>query len=235
MTISTTFLFATVAALGGCAVKVPSPGFSAGTRPQLEAREHTMAVGGGDAEYGRGGDDDSSGGGQAPTYDETFAAELAAARVDPDRGTCSAEAVMTARHQGLVGTCWDPPGDEAFAPPVHVVAGPRQMADDLYWFDMPREATVDPNYRCALLPGTLDHQFPYDPYSGDGGRAVPSFPRLDGLTVTQALAALDRLDAPLCVELITWTTSCPVEAGHVCQHNFDANHGKLNLIVRADD
>lgn len=212
-------------AVAGCAAKLPS---SLNPAPRLEGQRSPVEVGTDAVSVGAGDP-------QAPTYQQTVDAEVAQARRDPDRGTCTAENLVTARQQGLTGPCWDPPGREAFAAPVHVVPGLRQMADDLWWFDMPREGEVDPNTRCPLLPAAGDGTYSYDPYSDEGGQPAPAIPAVTGMTVAQALAALDRLDAPLCVQLITWTTSCPQPEGHVCQQNFDDRYAQVNLIVRGPD
>lgn len=217
--------FVVALALAGCGVKLPS---SVGTAPRLESEGPPTEVGAHGVSVGEGDP-------QAPTYQQTVDAEVAQAGRDPDRGNCTAENLVTARQQGLIGPCWDPPGRTAFAPPVHVVPGMRQMADDLYWFDMPREGEVEPNNRCAVLPSASGGTYSYDPYSDEGGRPVPAIPAMTGLTVEQALAAIGRLDAPLCVQLITWTTSCPQPEGHVCDQNFDDRYGQLNLIVRGPD
>ena len=212
-----------VALVAGCAAKLPS---SLQVAPSLEGQRSPVEV---------GADAVGAGDGQAPTYQQTVDAEVAQARRDPDRGNCTPENLVTARQQGLTGPCWDPPGSQAFAPPVHVVPGLRQMADEVWWIDMPREGELDPNTNCPMLPSASGGSYHYDPYSDEGGQPVPAIPVVTGLPVADALAAIDRLDAPVCVQLITWTTSCPQPAGHVCQQNFDDRYAQVNLIVRGPD
>lgn len=215
-------------ALAGCGAKVPS----SITSPTLggdppPAPDRTIGDVAGSMFAG-----DGPAGEQAPAFQQGLDADVARARVDPDRGNCTAENLVIARQQGLTGLCWDPPGATEFSTPVHVEPGMRKMTDEVYWFDMPREAELEPNHNGAVLPSVGGHTFAYEPYSADGGRAAPAIPRLVGLTVDEALAAIDRLDAPLSVELITWTSSCPQPAGHVCDQNFQRDDAKLNVIIR---
>lgn len=212
-------------ALAGCGVKLPA---SAGI-PGGVASGDPVTLGPEAAEPAhRGAYDDPT------TMEGAWAVEMRKAEADPDRGNCAIEVMPTARSQGLVGPCWDPPGDVRFAPPIHVTPGMRTMAPDLYWFDMPAEAEPDRNQGCAELPSARGGRFKYEPYSDDGGRPQPAIPDLTGKTVDEALATLDALDAPLCVMTIVWTSNCDaVDEDAVCQQNFDRSYAKLNLIVRS--
>lgn len=172
--------------------------------------------------------------GDSSNIDDVIARREAVAAADPDRGNCAVDVLPTARDQGLVGECWDPPGRVAFAPPMHVTPGMRQMSDDVWWFDMPAEGELDPNRGCPSLPGARGNPFPYEPYAEDGGRRLPAIPNLTGKSVAAALAALDALDAPLCVQTIVWFDRCEVAPGVVCDQNVHDEDGKVNLIVRGE-
>lgn len=150
-------------------------------------------------------------------------------------GTCTLDAERAARNHGLVGPCWDPPGHADFAPPVHVVPGMRKIDDERYWFDMPREATFDRMGGCVEIPAASGRTVAYTPYAEEDGRPVPRFPPLTGLTLDEALAAVDALDVPLCVTVIEWSMNCDSAPGTVCGQNFERWSAMLNLIVKAAD
>lgn len=146
-------------------------------------------------------------------------------------GTCSARAERLAREEGLVGPCWDPPGAVEFAPPVTIAAGVRRMSPTSYWIDMPREARIEASYGCAELQTVEGSWFKYEPYADDGGRRAPQIPDLTGMTVEQVVAAMDGLEAPLCVSVVEWSTGCDAPIGHVCQQNFDPWTATVSVMV----
>jgi hypothetical protein len=138
---------------------------------------------------------------------------------------CTTENEERARHGGLTGPCWDPPGITKFAPMATVIPGMRVMeAPDYemdqqhatYWFDMPREATLD-SMGFGLLPEGDGDRFRYQPF-GTGGFALRPAPELVGLPLTEALARLDALDLPVAVT-VKWDEHCGTVHEAVCRQD----------------
>lgn len=142
-----------------------------------------------------------------------------------------------ARENGLRGACWDPPGMTATVPAAHLQPGMRQMRkanfasnepSAIYWFDMPRQASVS-EYGAALLP-SLDPEKPedYEPY-GTQGFARPPLPDVKGKLLEQALAAFDAMDLPFIVA-VRWT-GCEGANDTVCEVVYTDSPGSAYVRV----
>jgi hypothetical protein len=142
-----------------------------------------------------------------------------------------------ARDNGLVGTCWDPPGGTPTIPAANLQPGMRQMKKAnfagneplaIYWFDMPREAIAS-EYGVAMLP-SLDRDKPheYEPY-GIQGYARPQLPDVKGKTLAEALAAFDAMDLPF-ILAVRWT-QCEGANDTVCELGFDDSPGTAYVHV----
>jgi hypothetical protein len=142
-----------------------------------------------------------------------------------------------ARDNGLRGACWDPPGGTATLPAAHVQPGMRQMQKAnfagneplaIYWFEIPREATMGP-YGTAILPSyDRDRPHDYEPYAMQG-YARPALPDVTGKSLADALAAFDALDLPF-ILAVRWS-GCEGAHDTVCQMGFDDSPGSAYVSV----
>jgi hypothetical protein len=153
---------------------------------------------------------------------------------------CEAEWLEQAHHNGMTGPCWDPPGEYQTVPPIHIVAGMRDMGrtpdgNDVYWFDMPKESPTegrDPS-ECASLPtghAYVADEIAYQPYADeDPLLAKPTIADMLGESLAQVLGDLDKLDVPLCV-VVSWDESCQRAPGTLCDDQRSPDdEGRLRL------
>jgi len=155
-------------------------------------------------------------------------------------GNCKPDVEKYARDRKLLrGACWDPPGSREWSEAITVVPGRREVARDIFWFEMPKEGRVEVNYGCVELPGGMANTWwNYEPYARDGGVAAFGMPDVEGKQLAQALDAIDALDLPACV-VVQRDASCQKPAGTVCHTGLDAGrevgaNGLVQLVVATD-
>jgi hypothetical protein len=191
----------------GCGVTVNGKPFAPGSSGNPSLSNESSSHGGGDGERGSRG----------------------------SRGCGPDQLDRVARNGYKGGPCWDPPGRYDTTPPVHIVAGMRQMERtndeaDVYWFEMPQEASQEGAHAMIPTGGMMVADFiAYEPYaSQDGLMPAPEIPDMLGEPLAKVLSYFDGLDQPFCLR-VEWDADCQREPGTLCR---DVQHPDSTGEVR---